>query len=246
MDQQIGFSKERKGIAAFGGWRAPDNNVAKVLLTVAENAGLSGTAAGEASTRPRLAELVDFPGDVLKRAEKILEDPTKRPGNDLLDNLAKWAAAHKRADRDGMKAAVRWTRIATAHPWTTPDGQQSELAVDGRVYQKDHYDTWVSYLAEARQNAVSNYQFSTATEWFAEAYAAFYDPKAVNGQCAERCDAELVPEESSAHRRREAAPPPMATSRHRASWAGSPGSTMSSIPKTSSLQRSGSCPPISR
>ncbi len=36
----------------------------------------------------------------------------------------------------------------------------------------------MSYLAEARQNAVSNYQFSTATEWFAEAYAAFYDPKA--------------------------------------------------------------------
>ncbi len=101
VDQQIGFSKERKAIAAFGGWRAPDNNVAKVLLTVAENAGLSGTAAGDASTRTRLAELVDFPGDVLKRAEKILEDPAKRPGTTFSTTSLTWAAAKHNACRPG-------------------------------------------------------------------------------------------------------------------------------------------------
>jgi hypothetical protein len=40
----------------------------------------------------------------------------------------------------------------------------------------DHYEAWVSYKADARQHALSNYQFSTPSEWFAEAYTAFYNP----------------------------------------------------------------------
>ncbi len=59
-------------------------------------------------------------------------------------------------------------------PWQFPDGLASKLEADGRIYQLDHYKTWVSYLAAARQNILSPYQFSSPGEWIAEAYAAFY------------------------------------------------------------------------
>lgn len=79
------------------------------------------------------------------------------------------AAMQERLERVYKKIA-----LAQAVPWQFPDGNADELAVGGRVYQLDHYKTWVSYLAAARARALSPYQFSSPGEWIAEAYAAFY------------------------------------------------------------------------
>ena len=65
-------------------------------------------------------------------------------------------------------------QIAKSHPWQFADGCQSSLAQEGRIYQRDLYGEWTSYLACSRDTGVSNYQFSAAREWFAEAYAGFY------------------------------------------------------------------------
>lgn len=40
----------------------------------------------------------------------------------------------------------------------------------------DEYRVWCSYLKSARGQAVSNYQFASKGEWFAEAFAAYYGP----------------------------------------------------------------------
>lgn len=174
VDQQIKFTDKRAKIPAFGGWRQHAGaDIARVMLGKA--AGISGPSV--ATLRPLMTAVFDMDhGDLvseLKRIEGLLERP---PTGADPDPLASWARSASKTDREALKPALRWARIATAVPWTTADGQASILAVEGRVYQLDHYGTWVSYLAGARANAVSSYQFSTPGEWFAEAYAAFYDP----------------------------------------------------------------------
>ncbi|RMI45259.1 eCIS core domain-containing protein, partial [Actinomadura harenae] len=80
-------------------------------------------------------------------------------------------------DEERRGQVVTFVRKALKQPWMFNDGGRADLEVGGRIYHVDHYDAWVSYETAARANAVSNYQFSTPDEWFAEAYAAYYDPK---------------------------------------------------------------------
>lgn len=83
------------------------------------------------------------------------------------------------------KKAIRLFEIAKNHPWMFNDGGRKDLEYQGRIYMmRRHYDDWdwdyddwESYNISARKYAVSNYQFSNVAEWFAEAYAAYYNPK---------------------------------------------------------------------
>ncbi len=77
-----------------------------------------------------------------------------------------------------LNQALEKIAFAQAVPWQFPDGLASKLQVGGRIYQLDHYKTWVSYLAAARVHILSPYQFSSPGEWIAEAYAAFYGTNA--------------------------------------------------------------------
>lgn len=177
VDEQIKFTDKRAKIASFGGWRQHQGaEIAAVMLQKA--AGLSVPSA--ATLRPLLAAAFELThGDVvteLKRIEGLLATPPSGLGP-FTNAFDGWAKTASKADREALAPAVRWARVASAVPWTTADGQTAALQVNGRVYQLDHYGTWVSYLAGARANAVSSYQFSTPGEWFAEAYAAFYDPE---------------------------------------------------------------------
>ncbi|MFF4409945.1 hypothetical protein [Streptomyces sp. NPDC001404] len=87
-----------------------------------------------------------------------------------------WPEAAGNVGRDGLRQLAKDLKFATAQPWMLPDGGASRLTRDGRVYQLDQYGSWCSYLASARDHIVSPYQFSSADEWFAEAYAAYHDP----------------------------------------------------------------------
>jgi hypothetical protein len=66
--------------------------------------------------------------------------------------------------------------IAKNSPWTFADGAEKDTCYADRIYMFSQYDEWQSYKKAARDNAVSNYQFSDVKEWFAEAYAAYYNP----------------------------------------------------------------------
>ena len=85
------------------------------------------------------------------------------------------------------KAAVDGDPVFTAlteavdNPWYShlPNGG-TPLA--GRIFQKSYASQWTAYTLAARDRKVSQYQFRAPGEWFAEAYAAYYEPNA-DGTC---------------------------------------------------------------
>jgi hypothetical protein len=77
--------------------------------------------------------------------------------------------------------AVRALRICFSHqgPWGTATGG---VMLGDRIYQESYsWPQWVSYKHAARAKKVSTYQFRAPGEWFAEAYAAYYQPPGAKG-----------------------------------------------------------------
>lgn len=74
--------------------------------------------------------------------------------------------------------------------WTHDDGGAGKgLLAGGRIYQSDVASGgWVSYVQTARDHKVSKYQFKAPSEWFAEAYAAFYEPAPQLGAALQAVD----------------------------------------------------------
>jgi hypothetical protein len=54
--------------------------------------------------------------------------------------------------------------------------QRSKPALGPHVYQQSYESQWTRYQAAALARRVSTYQFRAPGEWFAEAYAAYYEP----------------------------------------------------------------------
>ncbi|WP_225847516.1 M91 family zinc metallopeptidase [Streptomyces sp. HPF1205] len=155
---------------AFGGWRV--------------HAPVGGRVEDVADDVLRKAEIEDK-ADVLDEAGRTLFDvlaqelvPSRlREEPERLAGLAKTFPGADERLTGGLERVVDFVRLALAQPWTLDDGGAATLAIGLRVYHIDQEDRWVSYLwAERERHAVSNYQFSTPHEWFAEAYAAYYDP----------------------------------------------------------------------
>lgn len=64
--------------------------------------------------------------------------------------------------------------IGLNEPWiTAPDG--GEHLAD-HIYEESYHRDWSRYRYEARSRMLTPYQFRKATEWFAEAYSAYYQP----------------------------------------------------------------------
>jgi hypothetical protein len=167
VDEQIKFTETRGKLAQFGGWRMYETDAQYIELATAllEKSGFSAT-------------------EMAKRAEgeTPLSLVARKLSQGSADRISNWAEPFARAlgvDEGviGAKfdALVKTMKIAMAHPWTFGDGGGDLVKHGERMYHRDHYDNWVSYLAAARGSALSNYQFSSPGEWFAEVYAAMYD-----------------------------------------------------------------------
>ncbi|WP_437645653.1 hypothetical protein [Sorangium sp. So ce362] len=152
----------------FGGWKVHSDtqDFEDVTRAIFAKAGITDD---EANT-----EIDGF--SVLQRFASVLDAPSLRKDMAPLVEFPASAAPRDADLREKLEKAVRTVKIAMAQPWTLDDAGASELQVDGRIYHVDQYNQWVSYRADARNDAVSNYQFSTPAEWFAEAYASYYDP----------------------------------------------------------------------
>lgn len=58
------------------------------------------------------------------------------------------------------------------------DGAKSKKsALGGRIYQECYSGDWISYAETAREKRVTNYQFRSDSEWFADAYSVYYSGK---------------------------------------------------------------------
>ena len=65
-------------------------------------------------------------------------------------------------------------RAAFNNPWYREAGGGPHLG--SYVYEESYNNDWNRYRHDARGRKVSQYQFRAPGEWFAEAYAAYYEP----------------------------------------------------------------------
>ena len=172
VDQKIKFTSARAKLPQFGGWRTYDEQKPAEMKELATAFLLkAGFSAGQLDIPTK-----DTPIRTLREllSERIASGELGiRPT--WLHPFARVLGLTKPEVEQLFDALAKSMEIATAHPWTFSDGGGDLVKVGERMYHRDHYGTWVSYLAAERATALSNYQFSSPGEWFAEAYAAVYD-----------------------------------------------------------------------
>ncbi|MFI6876248.1 hypothetical protein ACIBL6_22735 [Streptomyces sp. NPDC050400] len=167
VDEQVNWQAERSDEPRFGGWRHHGRNTVPVALAVLGKAGIGDTHYGTQSTDGRRT--------LLEVVVDALDPEAARSDPDRLTHLRDEFPGLPEQLKRGLDEIGRFARMAVAQPWTFNDGGGDVLRVGSRAYHVDHYGDWVSYLHAERENhALSNYQFSSPKEWFAETYAAYY------------------------------------------------------------------------
>jgi hypothetical protein len=166
VDQNMGWNERLAAQERFGGWRsydmAAETQIATVILG---KAGLTNHAfKGIQTAAESLATLLSP------------ENLTGRLRNGRIDwFLDRFNPSPNEAQRQQV---LGFLRMAVSAPWTLPDGGATELEDNGRVYHIDQYHNWASYSKAQRDTyRISNYQYSSPREWFAEAYSAYYNTK---------------------------------------------------------------------
>ncbi|MEU4659692.1 hypothetical protein AB0G32_38145 [Streptomyces sp. NPDC023723] len=153
----------------FGGWKQYEAQPGFVTAVAEELLSFHRITEEERNLR-----ISNVP--LYQRVAQVLLPSRARNRPDLLPGLLALPDASA-ALQEKLDQIVKFARLAVAQPWTLNDGGAGTLSLAGRVYHVDPYGNWVSYLQSQRERyAVSNYQFSNPDEWFAEAYAAYYDP----------------------------------------------------------------------
>jgi hypothetical protein len=156
VDDANNFMETRQKIATYGGWISHGSDVDPIAEAV------SNALATAAQIIPN-AELKAFTLGLITRAAP--KDPP--PNADVQADA--WQKAVK-AIRDWYAAAVSmkaWESNAVA----------KQLEIGERIYQMSYEQDWVSYLAAARRQGLTGYQFRAGGEWFAELYAGYHSGK---------------------------------------------------------------------
>ncbi|MBV9024011.1 MAG: hypothetical protein JO362_09495, partial [Streptomycetaceae bacterium] len=172
VDKSVGWMTKFKHEDRFGGWRIygpeADHSLQDVATAILRKVGLGDHLGVEDRWQMSLLDSVTT----------ALTPDTVRNHPERLTNLISDFSDQSEHFKERLERVVHFVQLALAQPWTLRDGGADILTIEGRTYHVDHYDQWVSYLQQEReQHALSNYQFSSPDEWFAEAYAAFHDPK---------------------------------------------------------------------
>ncbi|HEX7843290.1 MAG TPA: hypothetical protein VF469_37720, partial [Kofleriaceae bacterium] len=159
-----------------GGWETWDGSAGMAQRIVT-------ASGGKISSWPDAAEKTAIIGCL----QHMIDDraPTEINGRlEALPFLAKHATdAAEKAKLDAIKGddAVAALRVAFSDsgPWDLPTGG---VKLGDRIYQESYsWPQWVSYKQAARTKKFSRYQFRAPGEWFAEAYATYYQPPGDKG-----------------------------------------------------------------
>ncbi len=79
----------------------------------------------------------------------------------------------KQAELDAYRAFDTWHALATASNVYRRQGDCDAIKIGELIYHEAYARSWVSYLASARKQGLTGYQFRAPAEWFAELYAGW-------------------------------------------------------------------------
>jgi hypothetical protein len=165
VDAKYGFSKSYCTSPAGGGWHdyGSTGNLTPIVTAMVT---ASGGAIGTLSGTDKSAVITALAG--------VMRDGAPEAIDARIDKAVSAAAAAS-AKQDPAVAALRQA-FSKDKPWdNAEDGGQS---VGGKIFHEAYTGNWISYDQKARARRVSLYQFRAPGEWFAEAYAAYYEPVA--------------------------------------------------------------------
>jgi hypothetical protein len=113
--------------------------------------------------------------DVIGDMESVMSN---RKPDDLEKSIKAhpWFGSLKGGDKDAVMEdkALKAIPIAMDSAWRKADDGGEHLA--DHVYEEGYPNDWSRYRFEARTRMISNYQFRSIEEWFAEVYGAYYAP----------------------------------------------------------------------
>jgi hypothetical protein len=166
VDSRLGWSRGAEAAkASRGGWRS--------YADLAACAGAMVHDAADAISRLEAAQRTD----VIAKMVKAMQD--RNPSLDDLKGAIRgldWYDDLPAATRRAVLADPSLTalRAGLRKPWYgDPNGG---IHLGQHVYQESYEHDWTRYRHDARSRKVSQYQFRAPGEWFAEAYAAYYEP----------------------------------------------------------------------
>lgn len=178
VDAEMGWSKgPEPANPARGGWKEYSSHNSCATDMVGDSGGMIKT--GLSAT-----QRTDVVGEMAKAMTNRSAATLKR------DIRAKswFSGLAKNTQRSVLEDnALKAIPIGLQSPWfTATDGGEH---LGDHVYQESYTPTWVRYRHEARKRLVAKYQFRDSGEWFAECYAAYYDPNnKVKGERLNKAD----------------------------------------------------------
>jgi hypothetical protein len=161
VDAQLDFMTSRGSEEKFGGWEEHEGDW-EAILDVAMTA-FGCPAEGGGSLVPPMEQI-----------EAGLKEATAKR------NWGKFTDEIYDIELMSHPLVVGLKNGIEGSPWY--DGRLG-MKIGDKIYVLSYKNQWHSYMAKTHAQKVSTYQFRAPGEWFAEAYAAYYDP-ASNGEGA--------------------------------------------------------------
>ena len=165
VDQKIQFTENLAKRSDFGAWKThflEGNGQPASSAKMAEYADALLTKAGF-SAADAAKKIGPYPDLKTQFISTVLATPSVAQAQSFQGIVdAFWNGDPQLPQKKVLATeAIRLGLLSANVPWQLDDGSIQQITHNGRVYQRDHYKSYVSYAYAARANAVSNYQFSS-------------------------------------------------------------------------------------
>lgn len=191
VDRQLGWSEGRGPEASErGGWHKFGTSKSAYLQLVADMVATSNLGLAKLPSQAKKIALKDLAETAYKGSSNLAAPgDVKDWMQSALEAAGEWdkltALQQQEARADPVFDALAAGREDN-NPWYRPNGG---VPIGGYLYQRSYgFTGWYRYEVAARARKVSRYQFRHPSEWFAEAYAAYYDPQPVRGATLAQSD----------------------------------------------------------